>query len=166
MAYNSLSELFKATADAIRSKTGGTEPIVANDFPAAIEGISGGGSGGGATILKSHSRSAEPEIPVGTFDENHAYYKLWDNTPSFNDLVGAVFGFSYILDEIPEDDLAVIDPEGGVIVWQSSSLSYMPMIVLTQDLIEDGVMILSKGIYVVDNFCSSGLVVLAYGGAS
>ena len=44
MGYNSLSELFTATADAIRSKTGGTDPIVANDFPAAIEGISGGGS--------------------------------------------------------------------------------------------------------------------------
>lgn len=39
MKYNSLSELFTATADAIRSKTGGTAPIVANDFPAAIEGI-------------------------------------------------------------------------------------------------------------------------------
>lgn len=40
MGYNSLSELFKAIADAIRSKTGSTTPIVANDFPAAIAGIS------------------------------------------------------------------------------------------------------------------------------
>ncbi len=46
MTYNNLAELFKATADAIRSKTGSTAPIVANDFPAAIAGISGGGSGG------------------------------------------------------------------------------------------------------------------------
>ena len=44
MGYNSLSELFKATADAIRSKTGSTAPIVANDFPAAIAAISGGSS--------------------------------------------------------------------------------------------------------------------------
>ena len=39
MAYNSLSELFTATADAIRGKTGGTDPIVANDFPIAISEI-------------------------------------------------------------------------------------------------------------------------------
>ena len=42
MAYNNLAELFKAIADAIRGKTGGADPIVANDFPTAIEGISGG----------------------------------------------------------------------------------------------------------------------------
>lgn len=32
-----------AIADAIRGKTGGTEPIVTSDFPTAIEGISAGG---------------------------------------------------------------------------------------------------------------------------
>ena len=41
--YNSLAELFTATADAIRAKTGGTDPIVAEDFPIAVEGISAGG---------------------------------------------------------------------------------------------------------------------------
>ena len=45
MTYNSLSELFKATADAIRSKTGSTDPIVANDFPLAIAGIPTGSGG-------------------------------------------------------------------------------------------------------------------------
>ena len=44
--YNNLSELFTATANAIRSKTGSTDPIVADDFPEAIEAIS---SGGGST---------------------------------------------------------------------------------------------------------------------
>ena len=43
MAYNSLAELFTAIANSIRGKTGGTEKIVANDFPAAIDGISSGG---------------------------------------------------------------------------------------------------------------------------
>lgn len=42
MGYNNLSELFAATANAIRAKTGGTDPIVANDFPEAIEGIIAG----------------------------------------------------------------------------------------------------------------------------
>ena len=43
MAYTSLSELFAATADSIRSKTGSSEKIVANDFPAAIAAIETGG---------------------------------------------------------------------------------------------------------------------------
>ena len=38
--YNSLSEWFTATANAIRSKTGSTELISAYDFPEAIEAIS------------------------------------------------------------------------------------------------------------------------------
>lgn len=42
MAYNNLAELFTAIANAIRGKTGSADPIVANDFPTAIEGISGG----------------------------------------------------------------------------------------------------------------------------
>ena len=41
--YNSLSELFTAIANAIRAKTGGADPIVAEDFPEAVEGISAGG---------------------------------------------------------------------------------------------------------------------------
>ena len=38
-----LTNLFSDIANAIRAKTGGTAPIVAADFPAAIAGISGGG---------------------------------------------------------------------------------------------------------------------------
>jgi hypothetical protein len=34
--YSNLKELFTAIADAIRSKTGGTEPIIADDFPSII----------------------------------------------------------------------------------------------------------------------------------
>ena len=41
--YNSLKDLFTATADAIRAKTGGTDTIVAEDFPEVIEGMSTGG---------------------------------------------------------------------------------------------------------------------------
>lgn len=38
-AYNSLSELFAAIANAIRAKKQSTDPIVADDFPAEIDGI-------------------------------------------------------------------------------------------------------------------------------
>ena len=41
--YNNLSDLFTATANAIRSKTGSTDPIVADDFPEVIEGMEVGG---------------------------------------------------------------------------------------------------------------------------
>lgn len=37
--HSTLSELFTATADAIRAKTGSTEKIVADDFPATIDTI-------------------------------------------------------------------------------------------------------------------------------
>ena len=48
--YSSLAELFTAIANAIRTKTGGTDAIVAEDFPTAIEGIETGGSGGTGTL--------------------------------------------------------------------------------------------------------------------
>lgn len=41
--YNTLSALLSAIADAIRSKTGGTAAIAAEDFPEAIGGIVTGG---------------------------------------------------------------------------------------------------------------------------
>lgn len=41
--HNNLSELFTGIADAIRSKTGSTDPIVADEFPTAIDAIEAGG---------------------------------------------------------------------------------------------------------------------------
>ena len=43
--HKNLSELFTAIADAIREKTGSTDPIVADDFPEAILAIQTGPSG-------------------------------------------------------------------------------------------------------------------------
>lgn len=40
---NVLGELFQDIADAIRSKTGSTDTLKPNQFPEAIEGITGGG---------------------------------------------------------------------------------------------------------------------------
>lgn len=40
--HETLASLFTATADAIREKTGGTEPIVADLFPEAIKEIETG----------------------------------------------------------------------------------------------------------------------------
>lgn len=53
--YNSLGGLFTAIANAIRAKTGGTDPIVAEDFPAAVEGISAGGGDDDVLKLKDFS---------------------------------------------------------------------------------------------------------------
>lgn len=49
--HSDLTSLFTDIADAIRSKTGGSDPIIADQFPEAIEGIeSGGGSDDGFPI--------------------------------------------------------------------------------------------------------------------
>ena len=37
--YTTLTALFSAIANSIRGKTGGTDPIVADDFPEVIDGI-------------------------------------------------------------------------------------------------------------------------------
>lgn len=66
--YNTLSALLSAIADAIRSKTGGTAAIAAEDFPEAIGGISGGGVTGlaydmGEFVLDANS-NASPTIRI------------------------------------------------------------------------------------------------------
>lgn len=49
--HSNLTSLFTDIADAIRSKTGGSDPIIADQFPEAIDGIeSGGGSDDGFPI--------------------------------------------------------------------------------------------------------------------
>ena len=64
--HNSLTELFTATANAIRSKTGSTDPIVADDFPAAIEGIE---AGGGGSVEDLDGVLTEQERLVSTLQE-------------------------------------------------------------------------------------------------
>ena len=89
MVYNNLAELFKATADAIRSKTGGTEPIVANDFPTAIKGISGGGSSGGSpdtgVVAVAWHNDRTYDQPMG-----EGMFKVSDIAPSMEQLNNAV----------------------------------------------------------------------------
>lgn len=48
--YSSLAELFTAIANAIRTKNGSTDAIVAENFPTAIEEIETGGSGSPSTL--------------------------------------------------------------------------------------------------------------------
>lgn len=102
MGYNSLSELFTATANAIRSKTGSTDPIVANDFPTAIEGISGGGTAtldtgrcistknmfalDLSTVYSDYSgiQSHYPDLEVSLVDGyGYSWYKVSDDTQFF-----------------------------------------------------------------------------------
>lgn len=67
MSYSNLSSLFTDIADAIRTKTGSTDPIAAEDFPTEIASIP---SSSGATIeaidciqYSYHSRSNTIIIP-------------------------------------------------------------------------------------------------------
>lgn len=43
--HKTLTELFTATADAIRAKTGSTDEIIADEFPIKISEISAGAAG-------------------------------------------------------------------------------------------------------------------------
>ena len=71
--YGSLAALFSAIANAIRAKTGDTDTIVAEDFPTAIEGISGGGGCG----------DGDYEIPHTFVYEGKTYLflpgQVWDD---------------------------------------------------------------------------------------
>ena len=63
--HETLSALFTDIANAIRGKTGGTTPLVADNFPAEIAGIETGG-GGGATEQWYSLTTTEQKLPNGT----------------------------------------------------------------------------------------------------
>lgn len=72
--YTTLSALFAATASAIRTKTGSTASIKADDFPSAISAISTGAAPTGTTTLTSQGQtynvaayaSAKVSVPQAT----------------------------------------------------------------------------------------------------
>lgn len=109
MGYNSLAELFKATADAIRSKTGSTDPIVANDFPAAIAGISGGGGStenGPQTVEFSRIRMQSGLYPVFEV-EGLSAYQISEKLPPISGMRFYVLSYNKTL----------VDDEGDVGEW-------------------------------------------------
>lgn len=63
--HATLSALFSAIADAIRAKTGSTDPIVADDFPAAIAAIGPSVTMGSFTI--EENLDLGDLGPIGTY---------------------------------------------------------------------------------------------------
>lgn len=55
--HDSLNSLFTDIANAIRKKTGGTNPIVANNFPEEILKITAGGSGAEFVEVVAHNKT-------------------------------------------------------------------------------------------------------------
>ena len=80
--HDSLSELFSNIADAIRSKTGSTAKIKADNFPSAISAIevggSGGGSGGGGAVANLQYKTVTPttNFQQVTYDAADGYTGL------------------------------------------------------------------------------------------
>ena len=86
--HTSLSALFKAIADAIRSKTGGTDNIVADDFPEAIKGIPSGGGNSDSTFTYTWRGTKYKFyfLPGQTWDE-------WFNDTTHANKDSALVGF-------------------------------------------------------------------------
>ena len=80
--HDNLSELFSGIADAIRSKTGSTAKIKADNFPSAISAIevggSGGGSGGGGAVANLQYKTVTPttNFQQVTYDAADGYTGL------------------------------------------------------------------------------------------
>lgn len=63
MKHANLKALFTAIANSIRNKTGGTDAIIADDFPEAIDGIAtGGGDGDGTPSIWKDASIAENDV--------------------------------------------------------------------------------------------------------
>lgn len=103
MKYSNLTELFKAIADAIRGKTGGTENIVAEDFPEAIEGITTSGN------------SPEADLAL----------KLWEERSKMSILSYMFHGCSS-LTTVPLFDTSKVTNMSGTFI-KCSSLTTVPL---------------------------------------
>lgn len=71
--YTTLTSLFAAIANSLRAKTGGTEKIIADNFPSAIDALSIGITPTGEKSITTNGTydvteyaSAEVNVPVGT----------------------------------------------------------------------------------------------------
>ena len=122
MAYNNLGELFTDIANAIRGKTGGTDKIVANDFPAAIEGISGGGGVGGEASVTGCSISWTSGTEGKDVIDLSAmlgckFYKVVDTIFS-HDFFG---GIQFTIGAATGTPASLNDCDGALIVMQDST---------------------------------------------
>lgn len=134
--HNNLTELFTATANAIRSKTGSTDPIVADDFPTAIEGIEAGGGGvtgdfvlcGEATEVAvrmfSSSKITGVDLPFATSIDDRAFEHC-DNITSIDLPVATSIGeYAFIYcKSLPSIDLPAATSIGGEAFTNCTSLT-------------------------------------------
>ena len=125
MAYNNLAELFKAIAEAIRSKTGSADPIVANDFPTAIGGISGCGVDDGYFIQWDGNTEGRDTVDVlGRFTfykVSNLVFDMAKSTGSFLRLDQAGYTNKYLDYRWGKDDLVAVGGDGWSAVMLGSS---------------------------------------------
>ena len=119
--FNNLTDLFTAIANAIRSKTGSTDSIVADDFPDAIAAISGGGSDAGTVCYVYDPEKEYEECSIPVIGRT---IKLSDDVIVADDYVGATCAWKRRavipgIEELPEYvsgvlvDLYVLGDENG-----------------------------------------------------
>ena len=154
--HSTLNDLFTGIANAIRSKTGSTAPIVADDFPDAIAGISGGGSSGGSdtrAVCYVYDSAKEYESSSGTM--LGSIIKLSDDVINPNDYTGGVVilaGLGLEVDgmEIPYGGMdAVIDPgQDGLAVLNALDTTSLLFVSQLSDM-TDQANIPSTGIWLI-----------------
>ena len=115
---SALGDFFKEVADAIRSKTGKTEPIKPIDFPLEILGIQSGGSGG----------SSSTDVASISITTPNKYYSI-----GYKTYVNGVFGyqtapnFAFNLTSFTANNCCV----GSELYLQVTDLNYMSVRTVT-----------------------------------
>lgn len=114
--HNNLGELFTNTANAIRSKTGGTEPIIADNFPTEIENIQTGSNVDWTQVTAKPSQIWEGkmfyncvgELTAGTYIEaDYDYGTVYPTDP-----------YSFAIEGL------IREPRAFMIISQMDSMGY------------------------------------------
>ena len=77
--HTTLSNLFSDIADAVRTKTGSAEEIIADDFPTAIAAISGGGT----PTINGKTFDCGTFTPASDITANYTVSHALGRTPEF-----------------------------------------------------------------------------------
>lgn len=128
----------------------------------------------GATVLKCYGHDGKIGLPFGDGDGETMFYRLWDNTPTADEMIGGfianLHGGVYADIEFGEDDIISVEEDGNVENMYAVNLGsdggdpFLVLVVMRVDVNVEGITI-EKGIYVNELYCQNGTTptMLVYG---